>query len=250
MAKLKNIPILMYHHVLEKNKIDDANWGSLYVDIKEFEKQAGFLKSAGYTTIDFAGLAAIIDGKVPPPKKPVIIVFDDAYEASIANVAPVLENYRQKAVVALVTGCVGGTDTWDKACKETYDVMKEDEVELYNNEETFSFESHTVTHPHFKDIGAEKLEYELKESKRYLEKLLAKPVNALIYPYGEYNKDVKEAVKRAGYKFGVAVQARTSSVLVDPYELRRVYIKSTDSLGAFKRKISGWYLWYRGLRRR
>ncbi|MEI7905152.1 MAG: polysaccharide deacetylase family protein [Candidatus Firestonebacteria bacterium] len=249
MAALTNIPIIMYHHVLEKNSLDAAVWGNLYVDVKDFKKQADFLKKNGYKTIDFAELGNIIDGKMQAPQKPVILTFDDAYKSTLINTAPILRENEQKAVVSLVTGCIGGLDSWDKKCKENNEIIDKAELGRYA-ENIFSIESHTVSHPHFKGIEKEKLEFELKESKNYIEKTFRKAVNALIYPYGEYSEEAKAAVKKAGYRFGVTVSAKTNFVLEDLYELRRVYIKNTDSITAFSRKISSWYLCYRGFRRR
>jgi hypothetical protein len=42
----------------------------------------------------------------------------------------------------------------------------------------------------------------------------------------------------------------TASVTADLLALRRVYVKPTDTLGDFSRKISGWYLTYRAWKRR
>ncbi|MFH1825456.1 MAG: polysaccharide deacetylase family protein [Candidatus Firestonebacteria bacterium] len=235
MAKL-NIPILMYHHVVDKNKVPKDLLDDLYVDISDFEKQMKYISKVNFTSINFDELSLILDKKKDLPKKPIILIFDDGYEDTLNNVLSVLNKYQIKAVVSLVTDFVGKTNI----------INKEQILNLIKDE--ISFESHTVTHPHFNNIDVNKLKYELESSKAYLESLLKKQINTIVYPYGEYNEDVKKMAKLSGYKFGCAINSTKKYVLEDLHQIRRVYVKGSDSLFDFKRKISGWYLWFRGVK--
>jgi peptidoglycan/xylan/chitin deacetylase (PgdA/CDA1 family) len=248
MANL-NIPILMYHHILDKSKIPKEYQNDLYVDIFNFEKQMEYINKSNFTTLNFDELELILDGKVDFPKKPIIITFDDGYEETLNNVLCILRKYKIKIVVSLVTDFIGKSNKWDFENKQipAYRIINEEQILKLVNEGV-SFVSHSTTHPHFNKIGYNELKNELENSKGYLEDLLKKRINAVIYPYGEYNEDVKKIAKLAGYKFGCAVNSRKRYVLEDLYEIRRVYVKGSDSLFDFKRKISGWYLWYRGLK--
>ncbi len=247
MAHLKDIPILMYHHVASGDAILPED--NSFLSLDDFKAQTTALSAAGYTTIDFLQLADISDEKVRPPEKPVIISIDDGYAETLKNVMTVLQRNGQKAVVGLVTGCVGGFDDWQKARKEYYRIIDAGLVKEYAKS-CFSFVSHSETHRFLSSLEGHELEKELTVSKQDIENMTGKPVNALIYPYGDRDDKVKEALSAAGYRFGVAISAKTKYVLEDPYDLRRVYIKKGDSVRTFMRKISPWYLWYRGLRRR
>lgn len=247
MAHLKDIPILMYHHIAAGDAVlpEDNSFLSLNV----FVAQTTALSAAGYTTIDFKQLADIYDEKVKPPEKPVIITIDDGYAETLKNVMPVLQKNGQKAVVGLVTGCIGSFDDWQKARKEYYKIIDAGLVREYSKS-CFSFVSHSETHSFLSALEGHELEKEVTFSKQDIEKLTGQPVNTLIYPYGDRNARVKEALRAAGYRFGVSISAETKYVLEDPFDLRRVYVKKDDSIRTFMRKISPWYLWYRGLRRR
>ena len=248
MADLKNIPILMYHHILPAElaaKVED----NAFVSLRDFEAHSGALSAGGYTTIDFAQLADMLDGKKPVPDKPVIITIDDGYEETLANVSPVLRKNGQKAVIGLVTGCLGAFDDWQKARKEYFKIIDAKQVKEYS-QNGFSFISHSETHRFLTSLDGSELARELANSREEIEKLTGKPVNALIYPYGDNNERVRAGLAAAGYRFGVSISAGTKYVLEDPLDLRRVYVKKGDSVRTFMRKISPWYLWYRGFRRR
>jgi hypothetical protein len=68
-----NVPVLMYHAV------SDNMWGiqELFVSPKEMEKQLAYLVDNGYDPIWFEDLAHVEDYD-----KPVILTFDDGYEAA------------------------------------------------------------------------------------------------------------------------------------------------------------------------
>ena len=248
MADIKNIPILMYHHIMAGDGLklpDDSS----FLRLNDFAAQSSALSAAGFTTLDFTELGSILDGKIKAPEKPVIICIDDGYAETLKSVLPVLSGNRQRAVVGLVTACIGDFDDWQKARKEYYKIIDEVTVREYSRL-CFSFVSHSETHPFLSRLSDSELEKELRDSKQTIEKLTGKPVNTLIYPYGDRDERVKAGLEAAGYRFGVSISAKTRYVLEDPLDLRRVYVKKDESLTTFMRKIAPWYLWYRGVRRR
>ena len=251
MENIKNIPILMYHIVAEKNSIPPDRWNDLYVDISFFDIQMKYLKKKGFTAIDFKDLDEIIGGRKEAPAKPVIITFDDGFKDTFSNVTIILKEQGFKAVFAMVTGDISGANTWDENISDLpeFKVMSKEQI-ADGVKRGFIFESHSVTHGHFKDRPIDKVINELKESMRHLEEITGQKVITIIYPYGEYTDQVKEAAKETGYLFGCAVSAPTRSVMEDRYALKRVFVKGSDSLFTFKRKLSGLNMLYRGWRRR
>jgi len=75
--------------------------------------------------------------------------------------------------------------------------------------------SHTCTHRVLTELPQRELEYELRESKRYIEDVLGKEVQGLAYPYGLYNaRVVRAAAKYYGY-------ARATDILPSDDPLNR-----------------------------
>ena len=54
----------------------------------------------------------------------------------------------------------------------------------------------------------------------------------------------------AGYAFGVASDSGPLRIGEDLYEIRRAQIFPSTTRFGFWKKTSGWYLWYKGLKRR
>lgn len=72
--------------------------------------------------------------------------------------------------------------------------------ELLSISEDFEIGGHTITHPHLAKIPLSEASDEIAQSKIYLEELLQREVTAFCYPYGNYNGEVKDLVKKHGYK--------------------------------------------------
>jgi len=105
--------------------------------------------------------------------------------------------------------------------------------------------SHSLSHANLAGLGAEALRRETEASRHELEEKLQTPVKVFAYPFGSWDAAARAAVAQAGYAAACAISPGTRSVTADMLALRRVYVKPTDTLGDFSRKISGWYLAYR-----
>lgn len=76
--------------------------------------------------------------------------------------------------------------------------------------------SHTCTHPDLTNLSRDRLEYELKESKRFLEDIVGKEVLGVAYPYGYFDSKVISVVSKYYY------YARSAAVykIEDVYNIR------------------------------
>jgi len=90
------LPILLYHGLTE-------NEYGKNLPVGRFDDQLKALKSAGYTTITAAQLAAIVAGKKKWPPKPIMITFDDCRIDSFKLGDPVLARYGMRASMFVPT---------------------------------------------------------------------------------------------------------------------------------------------------
>lgn len=208
------IPILYYHSV------SDNIFGikELFVSVREFEEQMKFLNDNGYTPISFGQLDNL--GNI---EKPVIITFDDGYENNYLEAYPVLKKYGFKAVIFVCTDFIGGSS-----------MLKEHQIREMSD--LVSFQSHTLSHPDLTKLNADKLHYELSESKKVIEGMTGEEVYAFAYPTGYYNKNVIEAVKKY-YKYAVLNVGGLYVNGVDNYEIKRVYIPRGLDIKSFREKL-------------
>ena len=116
------------------------------------------------------------------------------------------------------------------------------------NPNNVDYGSHTVSHADLPSLNTELLDFELRESKRFLEDILDEPITSLTYPAGRFDDRVVEHVQRAGYltawdKGGGAVRPGD-----DPFRLPRVRVHGNTSLKDFERKVWSGY-WERKMER-
>jgi peptidoglycan/xylan/chitin deacetylase (PgdA/CDA1 family) len=236
-----NLPILMYHHLLLAQPQDQ-----LGVTLPAFTGQIQWLASHGYRTVTLAQLAQACAGSIRLPRKPVVITFDDAYQASLELAQPILSEAGFSATVFVVSHAVGKNNFWDPGQVQCADAGQLRQLAGQG----WEIGSHSQTHAHLPRLDDRALAAEVLGSRLDLEQVLGAEVLTFSYPYGEWDPRVRAAVASTGYQSACATSPQTASVTADLLALRRVYVKAGDSLAAFRRKISRWYLGYRGFRRR
>jgi hypothetical protein len=78
------------------------------------------------------------------------------------------------------------------------------------------------------------LERELKESKRVLEKETGKSIDFLAYPYGDYDRRVRETVGKAGYEAALTCEYGRVRRGSDPMRMKRVAIEKSMDFAMFR----------------
>ena len=117
-----------------------------------------------------------------------ILTFDDGYKSDVTIALPLLKKYKAKAIFFIAVKNIGldGFMDWD-------------DVRLLNK---YGMEigSHSLTHPNFKLLTSEEVEFELLESKRRIEEEVNCEIRSFAFPYGAYSKHAVQSAKNLGYK--------------------------------------------------
>lgn len=214
----EGIPILTYHKIKKfsfRRKLKGIN-----ISPKLFEKQMRELHQNGFKTISLLELVECIK-KQEIPKKTFVIIFDDGYK-NILQILPVLEKYNFTATIFLVANFIGGKNLWDKkiGLEEENLLDWKDIKELIKR--GFSFGSHTLTHPYLTKISFEDMEGEIVLSKKILEEKLEIPIDFFCYPYGDFNDNIKEIIKKAGYLGACSIEYGVNNLSTDLFSLKRI----------------------------
>lgn len=190
--KYYTIPILMYHYVEFVKDEGDAIRKSLNIIPPIFDNQVKTLQEAGYTFLTMADLANIIAEKIKPPKKGVVLTFDDGYRDFYTDVFPILKKYQAKATSYVVNNFLGLPNN----------LTKEQLQELIDSK-LVEIGAHTLNHTYLKGLQLERVRNEVEESKKELEKLLNQKVISFAYPYGVFDEQALAVVKEAGFETAV-----------------------------------------------
>lgn len=204
------LPILMYHYVEYVKDSGDTIRKSLNIIPFIFDQQVKTLKDAGYTFITTSDLADALDDKRPLPQKSVILTFDDGYRDFYTDVLPILKKYQVKAVVYVVPNFLdkqNNLDSW-----MVVEATKSGLVEIG---------AHTMDHSYLTGLGTNRIQHEVLESKKYLEKNFNILVSSFAYPYGAFDNGVISIVKQAGFKTAVTTIPGRFSMDVNRFFLYR-----------------------------
>lgn len=215
--------ILVYH------QIDDYKGGlkSLYVSPKTFERQMKVLYSKGYKSITLDELRYRIENKLSL-KKVFCITFDDGYK-NLIKAYPILKKYGFKATVYLHIKAV--SDGF-------YSYPKMPPVEMVSLDEIrdmldiFEIGSHTVNHSDLSKASIEEITFELRESKRFLEKNLNIKILHFCYPFGRIFNGYSDLLKQEGYLTATTLKSGLieHNEELDMYLLPRIEWKEGSSM--------------------
>lgn len=234
----RELPVLTYHRVVPAPPRDSRF--NVYITRAELDRQLATLKARGFETLTFRDVAA---GR--RARKPVILTFDDGYADNHDNLLPLLERHDARAVIFALGDRRIRTNAWDAALGEPEAALMDDaQLRACHASGRIEIGSHGLRHRHLRELDDAALAREVGESKRALEALLGADVLSFAYPYGEYGAREVEAVRRAGYLFGIGTVTGPVRIGVDRYRIRRIPIfPNTDRFGFWK-KTSGFYLRY------
>ena len=237
--KKYEIPVIMYHRVINKSENEGIYGTYIYEDI--FRKHLQYLKDKNYTVITFKDLDKIgWRNRFEKGKKYIILTFDDGYKDNYDLAFPILKEFDFKATIFLMGK--SAYNEWDvKAGGERkFSLMS---VEMIKEMQDYGIEfgAHTFNHPKLNTLSNEEIEYQIVDVKKPLEEKIGKEIITFAYPYGILNDYAKKMTKKAGYTFALATDSGSVCLSDDLYQIRRIAIFPNTNLFSFKRKVTGNY---------
>ena len=175
--------VLMYH------RFGEDKYPSTNIRIEQFEAHLDILDNGDYTIWPLGKIVDHLRQGLDLPDRTVAITIDDAYRSVFIEARPLLRARGFPYTVFVATQPV------DRGHRN---YMSWDQIRMLQDEGV-QIGSQTRSHPHMHKISTTDAEDELKISNdRFLEEIGQRP-KLFAYPYGEYNLDVIELVKQAGF---------------------------------------------------
>ncbi len=225
-------PILLYHHLGTIGRPSRS-----YMEPALFERHLNYLQEKAYSVIDIAKIIRRIRSGERLPRKTISVTFDDGWKDNYELAFPIIKRYGFPVTIFLVSGRVGLKDylNW-KEIRE----MDSDGVR---------FGAHSVSHPRLTEIPLSDARDEIADSKKALEDGLGKEVGSFCYPYGFFNRAVRDLVEEAGYQGACCNAPGRLWPDGDVFALKRVTMtyRSAQRL-VLKASLSGYYVYYKELR--
>lgn len=180
--------ILQYHHV------SDVTPASTSISVENFRQHMQYI-SEQHQVLPLADVITALQQNKPLPDKALVITFDDGYRDIYANGRPILEQLSLPYTVFINPERIGSSKqlSWQQIAQM--------------QQQGASFANHTLGHIHLlqtlpgesQQAWLGRIENNILTSEKQLEEKLGYSLRYLAYPYGEYNTQVQQLVKRLGF---------------------------------------------------
>ncbi len=227
--KIKYIRAINYHGTPKKYQYN-------------FENQLIFFKK-NYSTVSLVDLENLLNGKWIKEKPGLIISFDDGLKSNYDVAMPLLEKYGFIGWFFIPVGLIGtgNCKLQDNTSNNDCGYMTWGNVIELSKRHIIG--CHTLTHCRlFSNISEDKLESEIINSKKILEKKLKKKNKIFCWVGGEENTYTAKAskyIQKAGYKYSFMTNNELISYNTDRFHLQRTNIEADWSLHLVKFYLSG-----------
>jgi peptidoglycan/xylan/chitin deacetylase (PgdA/CDA1 family) len=225
-------PILLYHHLGSIGRRSRS-----YLEPKLFEKQLAYCAESDFNVIDLAGLVEDIRAGRDIPSKSVSITFDDGWYDNYTHAFPVLQRRGISATIFLVSDRIGldGYLGW----KEIMEMRRAG----------IRFGAHTVNHPRLTELSLSEARSEIGDCKKAIEDGLGEEVPIFCYPYGFFNRAVRDIIEETGYRGACCNSPGRLWPDKDVFALKRVTMTyRMDGRFMLSAALSGYYVFIKELR--
>ena len=228
----KRVPVVIYHNV---GRPRANEYPGLTTPPAEFEAQIQLMTNMGYKAILPGDWLQWREAGQELPEKPVMLVFDDAYEETADVAFPMLHRHGFKAACMVVTSCIGTTNRWDEeAGRPSFQLMNELQIQQWARK-GIEFGGHTSSHPELPLVSDERVEQEVAECKETLAKLLGKAPVSFAYPFGGLSAAATAAVGRH-FQLGFTSWPGRLHLGVDPSLVPRIaFLPGESKIGMWCR---------------
>jgi len=216
------VPVLMYHALSAARTSGFHRW-TLSAD--RLRSHLDFLSREGYRSVTVGGLQDCYRrGGPAPDEKLVALTFDDAY-ADFHDVAlPLLLSYGLTGTLFVPTGYVGGRSGWMHGDGEGERTILSWAGLAEIAGCGIEIGAHSHTHPQMDRLPAAEMARQAAQPKAELEDRLGLPVATFAYPYGRYDRRVRDAVAAAGYRGACTMNSWAATAGSHALELPRTAV--------------------------
>lgn len=228
------LPILCYHNVATAPA--GARFKLLYVSAESFDRQLWTLRRLGLRGVSTSeGMTRLREGSA---RRCVVLTLDDGFTDTLTTAAPLIRRYGFRATCYIVSGAVGTYNRWDAEFRqESKPLMSREQIDEWLAA-GMEVGSHSCSHARLPDLPKDALLCEIAESRAALSKMFGVPVEHFAYPFGRFNAETVELVRRAGYLSAVTVVPGVARPSDDPLQLPRILVNGEQRLWRFLLQVA------------
>ncbi|MCD6098784.1 polysaccharide deacetylase family protein [bacterium] len=190
------LPILTYHKIDPKAE----RFGFTRLSPQRFKRTLEIVNRRCHLSV--SSVDELIEN--PFAKGKVALLFDDAYEDFEHYAYPVLDEFGYRAFLFVITDFIGKQNSWDLPSLRGFPHLGRASILSLSNSGII-IGSHTRSHRALSSLSAHEIRNELSYSKKLLEDITGKPVEAISYPFGDWDERVIDIASETGYRVGFSI---------------------------------------------
>ena len=230
------IAVLCYHDLQPVAKNDMTNTPA------NFKAHMKWLKTNGFKTLTIDELVDILKKKQPPPRKGVVLTFDDGYEGVYTYAYPALKKYGFKATLFLVTSVMGDEQppmphlTWP----QIEEMDRQDVIRAEVHAEKLHVKlGQRLSAEISKGEAATDIEHDLQNARATIQRHTHRPVHSIAWPFGDYSKDLIHLAAKQGYYSMLNTEYGLDYPGDSVVKIKRLRMSSKyDTLARFQQKLA------------
>ncbi|HZM05386.1 MAG TPA: polysaccharide deacetylase family protein [Candidatus Saccharimonadales bacterium] len=227
------VPLLMYHKIGARPR--RVRLKGLYVTPAVFARQMDELAEAG-----FRSAAPGETHAADRPADRVVLTFDDGFRNVFQNAMEPLARHRLRAIQFLVPHFIGQLNEWDLREGEAPEALMDAAQVREWIAAGHLIGSHSLSHSRLTRLSLRDAREEVFASKKKLEDTFGAPVEHFCYPYGDWNKAVRDLVVEADYRTACTTEFGVTQPATPPFALPRITVRHrTRTLRSLKARLLG-----------
>lgn len=231
----KKVPVLMYHHLLQKRENIFPN-NNVILNVENFAEQMNYLSRYGYQTISLADMENYLKGRIKLKDKTVLITFDDGLKTNHFYALPILKQYGFQAGAFIITDRITPSPSHFIASRS----QSLSEPEINEMKSHFQIGSHTAALHQLQGYTSyvltktdDEVLSDFVRSKQFVN------TGYFCYPFGQYSEKTIGLLKKAGYTSAYTTKTGYAVPGTNTFEIPRFGVYPYTTMSDFAAIVSG-----------
>ena len=206
-------------HIFVFHRFGDDRHPSTNTTIEQLKTQFDYFKNNGYEVVPTTKIIDKLKAKEDIPDNWVAFHIDDSYKSFYENGLPLFKEYNYPFSLFVYV---------EATQKKYSDFMTWEEIKETSKYGEISL--HSYSHEHLTKLSNEELIKDTKTSYEIFEEKMGFKPRGYVYPFGEYNEEVKQTIKSFGFDYIGNQNSGSVNKNSDIYDLDRVALVGKSNL--------------------
>jgi len=206
-------------HIFTYHRFNDNKHSSTNTTLSQLKKDFDYLKSNNYEVIPFSTLVNALKNNLEINNRWIVFHIDDSYKSFYKYGYKIFRKYNYPFTLFVYT---------ESANKNYGDYMRWEDIKEVSKFGEIAL--HSKNHPHLTKISNKEVIQDTQQAIKSFKKNMGYMPKYYVYPYGEYNDNVKNTIKSFGFESIGNQNLGAVSSQSDIFDLNRIAISGKSDL--------------------